>query len=121
MPQRLQLAPGGVPADAIYVGYRSQFANRWEKLFGRTVRARNAYGLWLDAGMRDKHPDLVPPQLVPWIPKGAFLARKLPALRGLNLVCECKNDDGLCHANVLIQLANRPEPQLKINSVENAE
>lgn len=40
--------------------------------------------------------------------RAALLAR-LPELRGKSLACFCKLSDP-CHADVLLELANRPEP-----------
>lgn len=40
---------------------------------------------------------------------GAMLRECLPELRGKNLACWCKADQP-CHADVLLELANRPPP-----------
>lgn len=40
--------------------------------------------------------------------RAALLAR-LPELRGRNLACWCRLDASACHADVLLELANKPE------------
>lgn len=42
---------------------------------------------------------------VPW----AAMARDLPELRGKNLACWCAEGEKVCHAQVLLEVANREE------------
>lgn len=96
-----------VPADAVFVGRKASgmhFGNPFGHRGGLTTvvvasrtEAIQAYEAWL----RGEHPE-VEPERRQWI------LGQIPALRGLDLVCFCK--PLMCHGDILIRLANEPEP-----------
>lgn len=92
MPRVLNKKHGLIPLSAVYVGRPSKWGNPFRV---------GAYGT-LD-GTREE----VIEKYRKWITEGAghFLLRDLHELRGKDLVCHCAPLP--CHADVLLELANR--------------
>ncbi len=89
-----------MPAGAIYVGRPTRWGNPFRVTTERTAELSvGAFLTWLtvegcDAGMPDRK---------------ARLLEALPELRDRALVCWCPLGQP-CHADVLLELANREEP-----------
>lgn len=87
-----------MPPNAVYVGRPTIFGNP----FGHGGRYSNDavadYRLWLGPGGENLFPSLV------W--ERHWLLNALPRLRGKDLCCWCPLDQP-CHADVLLEIANR--------------
>ena len=113
-PRRVQLSRRKgwrMPANTVVVSRPSMWGNPfdWEKT-GR-VQAKKLYRLTLVLSQ----PQLIKIAgggpawwlaLITWREK---VKRELPSLRGKNLACWCPLDKA-CHADVLLKMANKPEP-----------
>lgn len=93
MPERLQrkrVRGWRAPPNAIYVGRPSKWCNPWRPgEYGSRQGLMVAFRMYAE-GMLKHNPN--------W----------LDELRGKDLLCWCALDE-LCHADILLELANQPE------------
>ena len=111
---------GPMPEGARYVGRPSRWGNPWVVVPETMLRvpggghyewwgdrriAVSLYRLWLDHGYDRSgcHDD----DLERMDAARSRILDSLPALRGHDLACACPLDGGPCHADVLLELANR--------------
>jgi len=102
MPKVLNKRANEIPPDAVYVGRPSKWGNPF--------RMNDPL---LPAGLsRMGKRRAVIAQYKEWLPKQADLMKALPELKGKDLVCWCAPLP--CHADVLLELANKktPTPEL---------
>ena len=95
-PQVLNRRSDQIPPGAVYVGRPTMWGNPFTHLRGRT-RARFQVATVHDAIAAYRG----------WVLEQPELVAALGELRGKDLVCWCK--PGPCHADVLLELANRAE------------
>ncbi|MFG1319874.1 DUF4326 domain-containing protein [Xanthobacter autotrophicus] len=94
--QRQRRAGWRLPEGAVVVSRPTIWGNPFPIDSGGKGRATYLYGRWL-AGAYPGHEGL-----------RAEILRRLPELRGKLLCCWCALEDP-CHADVLIEMANKPE------------
>lgn len=83
-----------MPPNTVWVARPGRWGNPWRVQPGRTIEQAIAkYRSWLNGEM----PSYLPPPY------------RMEDLRGKNLACFCKLTDP-CHADVLLEIANAPEP-----------
>lgn len=92
--QRKRTAGWRMPEGAIYVGRPTVFGNPWYDDWPREVCVAN-YRQWLTGCFS-----------MGGLAKASEIIKRLPELRGKDLACWCPLDQP-CHADVLLELANR--------------
>jgi len=102
MPERIQRKRKKgwrMPVNTVYVGRPTIFGNPfdWRYEQGGRVEAVKKYELWLSSEGDKLFPHLAQ--------RRVKLLEQLPMLKGKNLACWCPLDK-LCHADVLLKLAN---------------
>jgi len=97
-PRVLNQRTDKIPPDAVYVGRHSKWGNPFE--IGRPLPGSDGHGATREEVIAEYRSWL----LNVWIPQGAL---NLDELRGKALVCWCAPLP--CHADVLLELANRQE------------
>lgn len=113
--QRMRSKGWKMPPDAVYVGRPTIFGNPWTMAGVRAwLKSVNVTETYSD---RDRAENLVMNYRL-WVEGGlpvtmngrlSEIRRRLSELRGKDLACWCKPDMP-CHADVLLELANRPAP-----------
>ena len=109
-PRRVQLKQANkLPPNTLKVDWAGIFSNPFSvKQYGRE-RAVSMHREWLLGEMTEAHINAKWPMVI----AGHLLHRRVAVLNGLqilsgkNLGCWCPEDGGPCHADVLIELANR--------------
>jgi len=102
MPERVRMRRvkgWRLPAGCAYVGRPTRFGNPFHQAEIGRAEAVRRFALWLEGRLE------APPGTRP--DARQRLLADLPALRGLDLACWCPLD-GPCHADVLLDRANRP-------------
>jgi hypothetical protein len=117
MPKRIQrkrTKGWRMPEGAVYVGRPSRYGNPWViRHIGRFGKMLGAYWMVQDT-TRNWYPSSqrVAQRFAVWMfrrfVRNQFVQRRLPLdeLRGKDLVCWCRLDTP-CHADILLELANK--------------
>lgn len=118
MPKRIQrkrTKGWRMPPNAVYVGRPTVFGNPWTRawvvgtgLIAQGYEAMAAvanFRCWLEGQTRNGRPAFG--ECAKHQEQRAEILRRLPELRGKNLACWCPLDGEPCHADVLLELANR--------------
>lgn len=118
--QRTRIAGAKIPPDAIYVGRPTIFGNPWSLeeavksgLFEPGTERQVCFDNFKTWLTRTDYEEACKkfPLYEKLKDRRAEVLRRLPELRGKDLVCWCPITDGngetvLCHADVLLELAN---------------
>jgi uncharacterized protein DUF4326 len=120
-PQRIQLQRTKgwrMPPNGRKVDRSTRYGNPFEAARCEPEEARRLYRAWLSGEMTDeviegRYPSLVARHL---ISRRHFVLASLTELRGMNLACWCAPSQA-CHADLLLELANRDEHGLDPRAV----